>query len=476
MRCEVRLYGIIQGMFQKVVLEFALAVVASAGMGVLLAASAPAPQTDGEVWNEGVEYFRNNDVTNALRVLRPLMLSKTHGARAAEVVAKLENDRGKLEEAAGAAQIALRSAPDDAKANRNFTRATDGLPQMRETKRINAILQAAQGKDPGSMLLAATKDARQLMTESGAYRTNAPARAVALADALSKRAERLADTWIPVREVIAQSVTNEEQAATIVQQIEQTQAKTKTAAKDLGDLGDGAYATISDVEHDFTRFLKMTIMPPAAMDEDLVAQSNAWMDVEDFNGRKWQQDALDYTRAFRAKFPAWAQAYEQQAQSDTNKPPFTKEAQDKISALATELEKLQIECASKSLPPNQEKALGLINQIRELLPKDNNQNGQGQNNQQNQQNQDQDKNQDQNQQQQQDQQKQDEPDQKQDQDPNQQQDQDKKNGEEQQEDEQEEDQELEATLKKAQERNDEHEAEKKARMRKAPLPPNERDW
>jgi len=65
--------------------------------------------TDGEVWNEGVGYFRNNDVTNALRVLRPLMLSKTHGARAAEVVAKLEYDRGNLEEAAGAAQIALRS-------------------------------------------------------------------------------------------------------------------------------------------------------------------------------------------------------------------------------------------------------------------------------------------------------------------------------------------------------------------------------
>ena len=35
---------------------------------------------------------------------------------------------------------------------------------------------------------------------------------------------------------------------------------------------------------------------------------------------------------------------------------------------------------------------------------------------------------------------------------------------------------FEALLKKAQERNDEHEADKKARMRKAPLPPNERDW
>ena len=437
------------------------------------------PATDGEVWNEGVEYYRKNDVTNALRVLRPLMLSKTHGARAAEVVAKLEYDRGNLEEAAGAAQIALRAAPDDAKANRNFTRATDGLPQMRETKRINDILKKSQGQDPGLMLLAATKDARQLMTEAGGYRTNAPVRAVALADALSKRAERLADTWIPVREVIAQSVTNEEQAATIIQQIEQAQAKTKTAAKEFGDLGEGAFAAMSDVEHDFTRFLKLTVMPPAAMDEGLVAQSNAWMDVEDFNGRKWQQDALDYTRAFRAKFPAWAQAYEQQAQSDTNRPPFTKEQQDRISALATELEKLQIECVSKSLPPNQEKALNLINEIRELLPKDNNQNGQGQNNQQNQQNQNQDKSQqdqkqqaDDNKDQQQDQQS----DQEQDQDPNQQeQDQQADDNKDAQSDEKE-DQELEATLKKAQERNDEHEAEKKARMRKQPLPPNERDW
>ena len=442
--------------------------------------SEEAPVTDGEVWNEGVEYYRKNDVTNALRVLRPLMLSKTHGARAAEVVAKLEYDRGNLEEAAGAAQIALRAAPDDAKANRNFTRATDGLPQMRETKRINDILKKSQGQDPGSMLLAATKDARQLMTEAGGYRTNAPARAVAMADALSKRAERLADTWIPVREVIAQSVTNEEQAATIIQQVEQAQARTKSAAKEFGDLGEGAYAAMSDVEHDFTRFLKMTVMPPAAMDEDLVAQSNAWLDVEDFNGRKWQQDALDYTRAFRAKFPAWAQAYEQQAQSDTNKPPFTKEQQDKISALATELEKLQIECVAKSLPPSQEKALGIINEIRELLPKDkNNQNGQGQNNQNQQQNQNQDKSQqdqkqqaDDNKDQQQDQQQ----DQKQDQDPNQQEQEQQADDNKDQQSDDKEDQELEATLKKAQERNDEHEAEKKARMRKQPLPPNERDW
>ena len=31
-------------------------------------------------------------------------------------------------------------------------------------------------------------------------------------------------------------------------------------------------------------------------------------------------------------------------------------------------------------------------------------------------------------------------------------------------------------MKKAEERNDEHEREKRARMKRVPLPPNERDW
>ena len=439
-------------------------------LAFLLAAVEPA-MTDGEVWNEGVEYYRAGDVTNALRVLRPLILTKSHGARAAEVVAKLEYEKGNLEEAANAAQIALRAAPDDAKANRNFTRATDRLPAIREEEHLKAVLKAAEGKDPGAMLLAATKDCRALMAESGAYRTNRAEKAVALADALSKRAERLSDSWIPVRELIAQSVTNEEQAATISAQIDAARKKTKDAAKRLSDLDAEAYPLLSDVEHDFTRFVKLTVMPPAAMDEDLVAQSNAWLDVEAFNGRSWQQDALDYTRAFREKFPAWARAYEQQAQSDTNKPPFTAEDQAKVSALATELEKIQLGCIDKSLPPEQEKALEIINEIRELLPKD--PNGGGQNQQQQQKN-----DQQQNQNQQNQNQQQDQPQQQQDEQQDQGDDKNDDNKNEPDEGDQQdaEDQEVEAVLKKAQERSDEHEAEKKARMRRAPLPPNERDW
>ena len=446
--------------------------------GLIIAAvlcAAEIPQTDGEAWNEGVDFYRAGDVTNALRVLRPLVLSKTHGARAAEVVAKLEYDRGDLEEAANAAQIALRSAPEDARANRNFTRAADGLPRLREAKRVEAVLKAAQGKDPGAMMQAATYDARTLMEQAGTFLTNDSVRAVALADSLSLRAEKLADVWLPVREAIAQAVTNEEQASTIVLQIEQAEAKTKRAAEQFGDMDEGAYTTMSDVEHDFTRFLKLTAMPPAAMAECEVAQSNAWQDVAAFNGRAWQQDALDYTRSFRAKFPAWARAYEQQAQSDTNRPPFTAEDQAKISALATELEKLQLECVDKALPPSQEKSLEIIREIRELLPKDKN-GGQGRQNQkdnsQQQSNQDQQQDKNQEQDDKQDQQS----DQTQDQDPQHQEEEKESDGQESEQQEQKDDKEVEALLKKAQERNDEHEADKKARMRKAPLPPNERDW
>ena len=183
-------------------------------LAFLLAASNPA-LTDDEVWNEGVEYYQSGDVTNALRVLRPLLLSRSHGARAAEVVAKLEYERGNLEEAANAAQIALRAAPEDAKANRNFTRAIDRLPAEREKAHVEAVMKAAQGKDPGGMLLAATKDCRDLMSAAAGCCTNRAEVAIAMADSLAKRAERIADAWIPVSDLIAQSVTNEAQAATI---------------------------------------------------------------------------------------------------------------------------------------------------------------------------------------------------------------------------------------------------------------------
>lgn len=422
-------------------------------LAVLLLANAETV-SDMEIWNRGVAYYRTNDWANAMQTFRPLVYSKGYSVRAAEVLAKLEYEHGDQEEAAVMAQIALRANPKGERENHNFTLAVTGLEELRENRRIEAALQAAKGKPPGDILLAATKEVRELLAEAGTYRTNEAARAIALGDMLSARTDKLSDAWIPVRTAIVQSVTNENDAATILQRLDDARALTRSAARKLGNFED-AYPELAQTEDDFTAFLKLCILPPAALGEDLAAQSNACIQAETVNGRDWQQEALDYTRAFRMRFPEWARNYEQQAQSDTNLVAFTEEDQAKISALATELEKLQLGCVERESAPEREKALELIREIRELMPK-NRQNG------------------------------------KSGQDGNSDQDRecapppeaDEPNGEEQPEDKQQEpsepedrsEREIEALLKKAEERNEEHEAEKKAMMRKAGPSRTERDW
>ena len=495
-------------------------------LAVLLAATAltashaahgeePAPETDGEIWNRGVDLYREGNLTNALAVLKPLILSKTHGARASELVGAIEFVQGAkrdgdgvaeplraLEGAAADFQTALRANPDDPRLNRNFTRAADRLPELREQAHVEKVMKELGQQDPSGLLGAGVRDARAMMKEFPVALTNEARLAVAKCEAMAKRAEKLSDTWIAVKAGVAQSVTNEQQAMTITAQVEEARTATEAAAKALADLDPAAQDALAKAETSLTRFWKMAVLPPAACDESILSQTNSLIAAETVNGRDWQHEALDFTRAFRAKFPMWAQAYEQQAQSDTNKPPFTKEAQDEISALATEVEKLQIELSGEELQLAQGKpekkgggkaadhavkefeALKKLHRIRELLPKDNN--GGGGQSQQNQQNQDQNKDQQKNDQDQnQDQNKdQNQLDQNQGQDQqNQDQDQSKedeqKKEEEQQaaaEEEKKEDQQVEDMLRKAQERNDQHEADKKARMKKAPLPANERDW
>lgn len=478
--------AIIHTMVRSVILALV-----SLGAGLVSRAVESVEKPAVERWNEGVELYRSGDTNGAYEVMNDLYtgLDPVYRAKAAEVIAKLRHEASRdpenkealaaLEEAALAAQVALRANPGDARAERNFTRATDGLLGMRDAKRVNDILAKNQNADPGSLLRTSRDEARALMDESAGLLTNRADVAVAKSDSLSARAEKLDETWILAREAIVQSVTNEEQAATIQTRIDAARNRTAEAARRFGELDADGYSSIADAEKDFNDFFKMMAMPRPAMEEDLVTQSNAWIDVEKINERPWQREALDYTRRFRSVFPAWARQYEQAAQADTNKPPFTAEAQAKVAALATELEKQQLSTLEKPLPPAQEKALQLIAEIRELLPKDpNGGGGQGQPNQQPNQDPQQKQNppnKDQPQQEPQEQPQNQPPDQKQDQDPQENQAPDESD-EPQDEEKSKEEQELEATLKKAQERNDEHEADKKARMRKAPLPPNERDW
>ena len=447
----------------------------SAGL-LLLAVSSAAPLTDGEVWNEGVAAYEAGDVTNALRSLNALLLSPSHGARAAELAAKIEFDRGNMEAAADLAQKSLRASPSDARRRRNFMRAAGPLPRLREQARLEKALKAAEGKDPASLLQGARLVARDLFNESSTYRTNAAEKVVALSDSLAARADSISLTYLGVREALARSVTNEEEAVTFLAQLDEAEKKTREAAESFSTLSDEAYDLSSHVEDDLTRFYKRLVLPPSAMGEGLSCQSNAYLDVASFNGRPWQEEALDYTRSFRAKFPAWARAYEEAAQSDTNKPPFTAETQAKISALATELEKIQLSCVEKSVPADQQAACRIAEEILGLLPKDENSGGGGASSSPPPPSEDGEKGEDE---------KNDPPPPENEPQTNETQDQEPEADESEQDegagaDESEapspEESAIDALLKKAQERSDEHEAEKKARQRHVPLPPNERDW
>ncbi len=456
--------------------------------------------SDREIWNKGYDAWKAGDFTNALSTLRGLTLSRTHGARAAEVVgtilhanrqaelAKVKDAAGvnaegaALEplrraekaaaESAGVLQLALRAQPDDPRVNRNFTRAVTGVQELRDELHVQEVLANAKGRNPQELMTEVAREALALLKAQETVLTNAAAVAVRESESLARRAEKLADALIPLKRQVLETVTNEQQAATIVGDVEATRDHTLRAAEQLADLSADAAESLSQAETAFHRYWKGMLDPPAALTEDLRAQTNAYLDVAQENGRDWQQEALDMTRVFRAKFPAWAQQKAQEIQQkiqqgNTNAVPFTKEAQDEITQLAAAVEAKQVQMVKAVLPPEQLDILAKLERIRELLPKDD---GGGANNQQPQNNpqQNPDKNKDQ------------PPDDPQKNDQDQQQDQQEQQQEQKEQKAQPEEpkdqKEIEELLRKAQERSDEHENEKKARMNKTPLAPNERDW
>ena len=573
------------------------------------------PLSDRALWNRGYDFWKAGDATNALATLRGLVLSRTHGARAAEVVGALRQaDRAAAcaqakaaagvqageaalaplrraceaaEESAAMMQLALRKAPDDPRVNRNFARATAGLADLREELHVAEVLARTKGREPKELLGEAARDALRMLAEQAALATNDAARAVAQGEALARRAGALADALVPLKRQILQTVTNEQQAATLVGDVEATRDRARRAVEQLEDLSPDAAETLAVVESAFHRYWKGVLDPPTALEEGLraqtnavrraapengrdwqreaaelsqifnagfagwaqqacaqdapaasnrppytvevarqvaaameaiaqkqaeqakepkadeqaqlltglsrvrercgllagappqlnaagiLAQTNAYLDVKRADGFDWQRDALDATRAFRAKFPAWARQKAQEIQQkiqqgNTNAVPFTQEAQAEIAQLAAAVEAQQARMVETALPPEQLKILSALARIRELLPKDEgggNAPPQGE--------------------------RQNEPEQK----PNPQQkpdetpppkdDDEQKDDAEQErppqepkaeEDEPKTPKDVEELLRKAQERSEEHENEKKARMNRRPPSPNERDW
>jgi len=428
-------------------------------------------------YNAAYAYYLAKDLDKATQTLRPLLTSKKNGARAGELLGKLLMEQAKekgaedpsakagaLEEAATGFQRALRDTPKDERRNRNLTRSVSTLPEARETAHIAKVMKESGQTSPDQLMGTMLAEQRAILEESFTVVTNDAPTLISKSEALAKRQEKQSDLWIPLKQHMLQAVTNQQQQAQFAQQIELARDSMKGATSALQDLLPEAATDTAQIEPLVYVFWKAVVMPPAAVDEDILCQSNAIQKINAryLENRETQGEALQLTKLFRARFPDWAKQYQQQAKADTNMPPFTAEDQAKIEEIAAHTEKLQAEVVEKKPLEKerrslQEQALKNLIEIRNLLPKQKGQ-GQSQQQQQNQQQQQQQKQEEQQQDQKKEERKQEE--QKKEEEP-------KK---------QEAPQDVQELLRKALDREKEHEQDKKEKMRKIPMSPSERDW
>ncbi len=448
-------------------------------------------------YNSGLSSFQAGDLSAASETLLPIIALPGFG-KAAELygAAQFKTASGAVAATNAAAKAqalerastgflhALRAAPDDERSRRNLSRATANIPALREAAHLESVL-AKYGQTPPQQLIGQMLgEERAVMQEAVAVSTNGHAATLISGfEKLAKRQRDNADIWIPLKQMLVDSgaITNEQQRAEVAQRIEQTRDAMTHGAALLDDISPEAYGPMAQSEETVYGFWKMLSEPPALINEDILVQTNAYVSPDEprFPGRPDWEDALQLSQLFAERFPPWAEQVIQQRQADTNAPPFTAEDAAKINELTESLLWVQQDAVKNEKKEERRsaaiEALRLLEQIRELLPKN-------PNNQQQQQNQDQQ--QQQNQDQQQDQQEQ------QDQNQDQQQDQQDQQQDEQQQDQQEQEKEQQAgeekkdepppdvqeALRRALQREKEHEQEKERQRRTFPLPPNARDW
>lgn len=336
---------------------------------------------ESEIWNAGVDACLAGDLTNAVEILRPLEGSKTHGARVASIVAKAEFEAAKaqaetnlaarighLEAAAVAAQTALRANPLDERLKGNLALATAEIPALRDARHLQEVLASAGKKDPLAMVKQSLKDVRAVMSESGAEATAglSPEDRIVRAEAMERRVKGLSDVCLVLKEKAKGQ--EGENAGQIVEVLDNIHDEARAAARQLGDLDAEAGTAVAKVEARTTEFYRAMLEPWAALSESLDSQSNACRNVAAIGSRSWQVDALGYTQVFNAKFPQWAERYEQSRQADTNAPPLTAETRQQIEALAEQLMQEQSVCCQNPESERQENALQLIRRIMELKP------------------------------------------------------------------------------------------------------------
>ena len=437
-----------------------------------LAAARGAETDEGQTYlfNAALALQQVHAGQEAIELLEPLLHSSRTGDRAAELlgvtgfqVAAATNGPDAAEaklnaiEAAGSAfQQALRNQPQDARRRGNLTRAEQQLPSLREEARIARLLKEHAQTPPDQLIGAMLQEQRALLHDTPAAFTNEAPEQIRQLEALAERQDCNSDLWVPLKRAVLQSpaLTNAEQRAQFERLVESTRDAMHNTAGRLRDLDPDACLLLTRTEPPVYRFWRGMVAPPALIDEDVALQSNVIVRADHplVPYRPDQQEALELTRSFQQRFPAWADQMTKAAQTDTNAPTLKPEERAEIERLTRDTIPLQ----EKPTLANQRQSLKNLLRIRELLSK------QKQSQQQQQQQKEKPQEQPQPQQQQPPPKPKEKPNQKQDEPKPEPRDQPPKD--------------VQDLLQRALQREKEHETQKRQQMEHTPMLPNERDW
>ncbi len=413
-------------------------------------------------YNEALALWKAGDVTNALERIRQAVDARPFTARAATLEGTLllaqasgeADPTRKLalrEEALAAFTRALQAEPSDV-AQRNLSRAQEGLDALRREARRASALATFKGQNLGQLvpaLLASQRALAKAVPE--VFSSPTPSVRLALAEQLAKDVRTQSDRWFPVVEALPQAITNETLRAELITRATEAQSQLDAAAEAYEALTGDARLIVAGEPFVYDLW-KTFADPPALNAESIAVQTNALTKLTRYQpARDDEEEVLALTQQFRLLFPQWAEEQLQQQAASTNAVTFTEADRDLIARTADATVPL---LAPPVSPKNKQQVMENLLLIREHLPKQNQNSSAQQNPQESAQKQEQNQ-------------------------PSQQDNAEKPQGEPQPQPSEGEDKnkqsDIKALLQKAADRQRELEEEKKRRARLA-LPPNVRDW
>jgi len=292
-----------------------------------------------------------------------------------------------LREAGEAFRRAARAARDPAGPRRDLDVVLDRYPRADEEARIERLMEQ-HGRKPaheiaGDMLAGQ----RDVLAALRAAATNDSPSRVGQMERAAERQAAAADLWIPLKSKLLAENRDPDKQAVLADVIESTRDQMLAAADVLRDLDDARAAAAADASGRRVYEFWKSVAPYAPLlDEDLWRQTNtlAAVDAEPVNGQALreaqsdQAEARELTRLFGERFAAAVPEGGEPDGDGTNAAPrITAETRQKILNLAEQAAAAQ-ETAAAALErsaiadarPEQRRAAVILQEIRDLLPKD----------------------------------------------------------------------------------------------------------